>query len=367
MLGGAHGDHQVFAPGDLDDLAPRRQRLVLRADPVGVALDLLQVEVADIRPQVGEAPGDVGVVADHHPRVPAEGVARHLVRAGRRHGRAVQAHLVPDARQRGAEVRVVGQQRLARRGAVAGDDPRVRPDARAARPHQRGHGVECLQHPAQRRHGGDRRRRRGLGHRLGVLVEGPADDRALRDDRLVVGEREVRVEALGPVDPDLRGDQAALDLLLHVAAQVPRHRLEPCDGVGRGPRLDLVPAVGQAEDDVLKGQLAVGLALEVGVDALGVRVERRARLGRQQRQLLLGDPPPAEGADEGVRRRRGLAQHLREPAGGHVPADVHLPEPVLGVHEALGEEQVVAAGRVDLRDAVGVAHHLHLPVEARDG
>ena len=44
-----------------------------------------------------------------------------------------------------------------------------------------------------------------------------------------------------------------------------------------------------------------------------------------------------------------LPEQLGDPAGGDVPAEVHLPEPVLGVHVALGEEEVV----VGLGDELG--------------
>ena len=45
-------------------------------------------------------------------------------------------------------------------------------------------------------------------------------------------------------------------------------------------------------------------------------------------------------------------------------AEVHLEEPVLSVHVALGGEQVSRLVGVDLRDAVAVADHLHVRVQA---
>jgi hypothetical protein len=73
---------------------------------------------------------------------------------------------------------------------------------------------------------------------------------------------------------------------------------------------------------------------------------------------LLGDAPPTQGSDETVRVDLVGAEQLGHAAGGHVPTHVHLPEAVLGVHEALGTEQVVAARRDDRGYAVAVAEHL---------
>ena len=78
---------------------------------------------------------------------------------------------------------------------------------------------------------------------------------------------------------------------------------------------------------------------------------------RQQRQLLLGDPSPARSADELVDLERVLAEQLADPTGRDVPAEVHLEEPVLRLHVALGDEEVVRGLGIDLRDAVVVAQH----------
>ena len=50
---------------------------------------------------------------------------------------------------------------------------------------------------------------------------------------------------------------------------------------------------------------------------------------------------PAEGAQERVGLDLALAEHLRQPPGGHVAADVHLVEPVLRLDVALRHEQVL--------------------------
>ena len=79
--------------------------------------------------------------------------------------------------------------------------------------------------------------------------------------------------------------------------------------------------------------------------------------GASVRQLGLGDPAPAHGPDHLVGRDAVGADHLREPSGGDVPAQVHLEEPVLGGHVALRPEQVLGVVGVDLRHALVVAQH----------
>ena len=136
----------------------------------------------------------------------------------------------------------------------------------------------------------------------------------------------------------------------HVAAQVPGHRLEPRHRVDRGPRSSRAVA-GEAERRVL-GRDVCRPAVQVGVDAVGVGLQVLLGLGASS-----GTPagrPGASRACAGTRRsaRVGvLAEHLREPAGGHVAAYVHLAEPVLGLDVALREEEVAVGVGVDLRDA----------------
>ena len=57
--GAAHGDALVGAAGDLDDLLAGGDLLPVAVAQVGVADDPLEVEVGDVGPEVGEAPGDV--------------------------------------------------------------------------------------------------------------------------------------------------------------------------------------------------------------------------------------------------------------------------------------------------------------------
>ena len=54
----------------------------------------------------------------------------------------------------------------------------------------------------------------------------------------------------------------------------------------------------------------------------------------------------------------GLSQHLGEPPRSDPPVHLHLPQPVLGMDVAEGEEGVLLVAGEDVRNAVAVAHHL---------
>ena len=103
------------------------------ADEVRVVIDLLEIEVGHVRPEVGEAPCDPGVVADDDAGYAGERGTCRPRTGTRSHGAAVQAHLVPDRRHRGAEVRVVGQHWGAGDRPRTADHPGVRADPLAAR------------------------------------------------------------------------------------------------------------------------------------------------------------------------------------------------------------------------------------------
>src|SRR5699024_8403022 len=140
------------------------------------------------------------------------------------------------------------------------------------------------------------------------------------------------------------------------------------EGVDRIPRLDLVQFHLQAEHGVLQRDFAGGELRDVGVDAVGVRLEEFPGFLFQQRPLLLGDPAPAHGADDLVGRdgRVVLPHEFRESARGEVTAVVHLEEPVLRVHVALGVEQVGGVVTVEVGNPVFVSDHLYTGAQARE-
>src|SRR5690606_38466676 len=148
------------------------------------------------------------------------------------------------------------------------------------------------------------------------------------------------------------------ELILHVAAQVPSHRLQPGEGVDRAPWLDLVSGVGERQQGVLQahraGTRVTAIRVDPRIDAGRVRLQVLPRLGGEQIELLLGHPAPTERAYESVGRHLAGAEQLREAPRRDVTAEVHLPEAVLGVHIALGHEQVMCSTGVDLWNPVRV-------------
>ena len=61
----------------------------------------------------------------------------------------------------------------------------------------------------------------------------------------------------------------------------------------------------------------------------------------------------------------GARSHpLREAAVRPSPVVLHVPEPVLGVDQTLGEEGVVRRARVDVRDTLGIAPDLRASLES---
>ena len=90
---------------------------------------------------------------------------------------------------------------------------------------------------------------------------------------------------------------------LHVAAQVPRHRLEPGDRVDRGPRLGRVVGSSARARRTRGDPLARCAVVEIGVDALGVGLRGGAGLGRDAARA----PSRPPGASPSVRRNSSVS------------------------------------------------------------
>ena len=82
--------------------------------------------------------------------------------------------------------------------------------------------------------------------------------------------------------------------------------------------------------------------------------------GIEHLELLLGETGEVQGAEEQIGVNLTITEHLGEPSGPDVTPEVHLPEPVLGMDVALGEEEVVLVAGIDMGNAVGVPHDLDL-------
>ncbi len=106
--------------------------------------------------------------------------------------------------------------------------------------------------------------------------------------------------------------------------------------------------VQQLENRVLEAQLGRRAGRQIGVDALRVGIEHGPIARIRRRVLGLGDALPAHRPEEGVRFDLRVAEHLGEAARADVAPEVHLPEALLGVDVALGQEQVVLVVGVDV-------------------
>ena len=222
------------------------------------------------------------------------------------------------------------------------------------RPGVRGHGAPGGRDLVGQLRAVDRGGCRPTDHgRLVVLA-----DRVVRgdDDRAALPRGE---ELVGPGRvPQPRVREVAEDLGVHVAAQVPRLDLGPGHRVDRCPRLGI--RAGHEERETQP----IAVRGQPGVHALGVGVQGEARGGSGRGKIPFRGVAPAERPDDTIGLQRALAEEFREPTGRDVPPDLHLPHPLLRMDVALSEEQIMGIGRGDVDEAVDVACHGHLGMEA---
>ena len=118
-------------------------------------------------------------------------------------------------------------------------------------------------------------------------------------------------EFLGRLDAHARAHHGAIDLVIHISPQVPREGLQPCDRVGRLPRLRLVVGVLESENCILQAQFGSPPVVEVGVHAIGVRLKNAQRSFAQQVDFLLRNATPPECSQERVGRHLRFTEHFR--------------------------------------------------------
>ena len=127
--GGGDVEDDVFAVADVDDFFLMEECLPVAVGGLvvtagGGGADVLDGDVLDVRAEVGEAPGDVIVVADDDEGDAGERDAGY-VEVGAVGVGGLEVGLVPDAGDAVGEVHVVGEERLAGGGVGAGDGPVV--------------------------------------------------------------------------------------------------------------------------------------------------------------------------------------------------------------------------------------------------
>ncbi len=271
-----------------------------------------------------DAPGDALVVTDDDGRHPRQADARRP-QAGR-----LQVGLVPDAGDAQGQVGVVGQQRPAggRLGAV--HDPVV---AGAAPGHGQGQlpelGQDVRPHPP----------RRGAGRQHQGLVGGI--------EGLQFGQH-LGAEAFQ--------EPGAQHLPVPVAREGPGHEAPDGQRVGHLPGLGAV-----AEQQALQGWAATR---QPGVHAGGEGLQRLPHLRLQTVHVAPRHPADSHPPHQAVVFQGGLPQHLGQGARGQPPVEVQLPEAVLGLDVAQGEEEVPQVAGVDVGDAPAVAQDLDLLAQA---
>ena len=331
---GADGDDHVAQAADADDLLSDLGRLPRAVDLVArgvVGVEALDVDVLHVGESVGDAPGAMLVVADDDAGHAGQGEAGNVVIA------AAEVIGVPDGREDGRQVGVVGQLRPAAGGARPADNPVV--------------AAQALAH--------ERRADRAVGNRLAERAQQPFGQ-AAADGRVGDGRQIVRAvdrrQVGGALRPQLVEKPGAQQFRLPVARQPPgQHRAPGAGGQG-------IPRLGAKGQQAELGRQRLGG--DEGIDAGAIGGDDRGRRGVAQVGLGAGGARPAQIAGELVEGDAQWAGHLGQSAQSQPPVEIHLEEAILRLDVALGEEEVVVVGGVDVGHAPLVANDLHRGVQA---
>ena len=100
-------------------------------------------------------------------------------------------------------------------------------------------------------------------------------------------------------------------------------------------------------------------SLDEGIDAAGIRFECLPAVGRQCCKRSLTVAEEVERLDKDVGQVGAIAEQLRQAPLGGAARQLHLPQPVLRVHEAERAIKIVSRFSEDMRDALAVAHDFH--------
>ena len=142
-----------------------------------------------------------------------------------------------------------------------------------------------------------------------------------------------------------------------VDAKGPGHHFAETNYVGGRPLFGL------AAEEVELGSQPAFAAADVGVDALAVVVQGGCCRVVEGVEFGLGGAVEADDAAEAVDVEGGGAEEFGEAAVGDAAVELHLPEAVLCVGEALGAVKVGFVLGVDVGDAMLVAENLHFCVQ----
>ena len=353
---------QVGLALDADGFVAHRERSpsVGRAVLRGVGgVDLLQIQVLHIGAGVGEAPGDLVGTAQHHKGQARQGGAygingaqgcavRRLARRG------LQARKVPDGGGRQAQVRVVGQQRLAAHGAGARNHPVVAALALVGAC-VAGQFVGPGQH-ASADLPGQRTFAVGWRHCSRCSTSG----RCTINPQLAIQRRQVcgrsgRLPRIGwhqlpqPVGVQRARHRQACELGAPIATQVQRHHQRPAHAVLGLPHRACGASGLHAQHQKLRWQ-GLGTFLVEGMDALAVGLQGLLGIQRQPSVLPPGHTHDVQAAHELVGLDRGRAKNLGQLAVHDPAVEFELPGALLRVHVTHGKPRILRRLRLDVRD-----------------
>ena len=292
----AHGQRHIRLALYLDRFAARGEFLpALRREDLAGVIDALHIKILHVRPGIGEAPGNGFIAPEHHGGHARQGRPHHF-----EPGRGEMSE-VPYCGRSQAQVRIVGEERLAARSAAARQHPVV--------------GCAVL--------GEAGKRERGEFARVELPIQ-----------RGVIGDSERRIARIRRQEfADLCSGKIfrqaqAQQFRAPVRAQVPGHHFDPGDGVCALPGFGLDPG-----EQKFRRQGA-GALREKCIDPGRVGIELTARLCVQCLQRSLRDAAYAQGTQElvGIQARR--TQRLGQASAADAPVHFHLPQPILGVDEA---------------------------------
>jgi len=343
VVGVEHGVEPVGPPAHLDALHHAAHGFPPAGVPVraaGAVLKFQLIKIEHVGCHVGYAPSHVFVEADDDQRRARNGDAVHV------HARGVQLNLVPNAGQVQLQVRVVGQQGIARGrlgaahrevvGAQFGVGLGAQLLGRVGRLKGFGHGGRCQGLEIQRR---------AHGHN-GVFPGGVVRKQVLGDGRAVLAQDVAHAQIVG------------------APAKIPGHKLEQQRAFQRLPGLGAV-----VEQLVLEGQRGGRELADVGIHARRVRLQHHpgGGVGHHHPQRVGRAKGQAHAPKKPVGLEPCRPHDFGQPPGRYVGLKLHLPEPVAGREVTLGEVQVVVVLRKYVRHAAVVVAHGHGRLQAGQG
>ncbi len=265
-----------------------------------IGIDSLYVKVHDIRPEVGESPGNPIIVANDHTRHARKGEPSDIERALIRLGRTVQRHLIPDRRHPDTQMGVVCQDRGASAASLWTNDPAVRTDTDTATPSGSIKPRQILE--------GVSNRLQGI-HRCWIQPHSTHPRRRItNDDRVLFGVR--RIEQRHFFSREIIQQQGAGDLVIHVATQVPGHHLPPQNRINDSPLLGGIAVVDQLENRILKTKLNRRLRDEIGVHTSHIAIQGGTALRSRLSVLILRQLGPTHCSQECISLELILAKHF---------------------------------------------------------